>query len=704
MTNFLCYSQNLPTLELEGIQLACISGDNGHGKTALLDAITWALWGEARARTQEELIHQGQLEMVVELEFMARNIRHKVIRRHSKSARSKQGSTILELYLLSNNTFQPITGNTIRETDNYIRNLLQMDYGTFTSSAFLMQGQADKFTSATPSERKRILGEILDLGFYDSLESKAKEHSRIQFQEIQKLEINLQTMSEQLGRQERYETELKEFTTIIDILTPQISDIQIQIEKLQDNIRSLNNKIGEVKTLERQITLHKQEINHFERQIRDSAKAIDQYKYILQKSEEGAISKAEQDLKEIEDFWNNLKEPYKVIHQIESNINEKKAENNKLKFDGKDIRTKLNLLASEEALCPVCNKPLGSDGIIHLKSELETTIQKHKLIYEENEINIQQLTTKKDQLLYKVTKEEKELLQKRQETNLKLATLKRDIQHANDSFKVESSRLNQTQAILDGRKTELIQNIDLLNTLTKDLTDHPNREQELKNMQSKLHQLSQQQLQSMTNQGILEQKIKDCKELAVTANEKTSSIIALQKEKSIYDELIVAFGKSGVQALIIESAIPNLQDDANELLAKLTANQMSLTLETQRERKTKQGEAIETLEIKIGDDLGTRSYDTFSGGETFRVNFALRIALSKLLARRAGAPLPILFIDEGFGTQDATGRERLLQAIKSIESKFEKIFVITHIDDLKEAFPVRIEVTKSEYGSSYIVV
>ena len=180
--------------------------------------------------------------------------------------------------------------------------------------------------------------------------------------------------------------------------------------------------------------------------------------------------------------------------------------------------------------------------------------------------------------------------------------------------------------------------------------------------------------------------------------------MTLQKQKSIYDELVVAFGKSGVQALIIESSIPSFQDDANDLLAKLTANQMSLTLETQRERKTKQGEPIETLEIKIGDDLGTRSYDTFSGGETFRVNFALRIALSKLLARRAGAPLPILFIDEGFGTQDSTGRERLLEAIKSIEPEFKKIFVITHIEDLKEAFPVRIEVTKNESGSSYMVV
>jgi exonuclease SbcC len=89
----------------------------------------------------------------------------------------------------------------------------------------------------------------------------------------------------------------------------------------------------------------------------------------------------------------------------------------------------------------------------------------------------------------------------------------------------------------------------------------------------------------------------------------------------------------------------------------------------------------------------------YSGGEAFRINFALRIALSRLLARRAGAPLPTLFIDEGFGTQDSSGKERLVEAINSIQDDFEKIVVITHIEELKDAFPVRIDVTKTPEGS-----
>ncbi len=128
---------------------------------------------------------------------------------------------------------------------------------------------------------------------------------------------------------------------------------------------------------------------------------------------------------------------------------------------------------------------------------------------------------------------------------------------------------------------------------------------------------------------------------------------------------------------------------------------MHVKFETQKE--TKKGTVQETLDIVIGDELGTRSYEMFSGGEAFRINFAVRIALSRLLARRAGAPLPTLIIDEGFGTQDAGGIEKLKEAITSIQDDFDKILVITHLDELKDAFPARIDVVKTAEGSTISV-
>ena len=170
-----------------------------------------------------------------------------------------------------------------------------------------------------------------------------------------------------------------------------------------------------------------------------------------------------------------------------------------------------------------------------------------------------------------------------------------------------------------------------------------------------------------------------------------------------YRQLERAFGKDGVPALLIEQALPQIEAKANEILDRLSGGHMTVRFVTQREMKTRD-ELKETLEIQISDSAGTRDYEMFSGGEAFRVNFAIRLALSEVLAQRAGARLRTLVIDEGFGSQDAEGRQRLLEAINLVRPDFAKILVITHIEELKDAFPTRVEVEKTERGSMVRVI
>lgn len=161
-----------------------------------------------------------------------------------------------------------------------------------------------------------------------------------------------------------------------------------------------------------------------------------------------------------------------------------------------------------------------------------------------------------------------------------------------------------------------------------------------------------------------------------------------------------AFGKDGIPALLIEQALPDIESHANEILDRLSSGSMSISFETQREFKDKKREdRRETLDILIRDPAGERAYELFSGGEAFRINFAIRLALSRVLAHRAGARLQTLVIDEGFGSQDADGRQRLVEAINLVGAEFEKILVITHLEELKDAFPARIDVTKTPAGS-----
>jgi DNA repair protein SbcC/Rad50 len=175
----------------------------------------------------------------------------------------------------------------------------------------------------------------------------------------------------------------------------------------------------------------------------------------------------------------------------------------------------------------------------------------------------------------------------------------------------------------------------------------------------------------------------------------------VQRQIGRHRTLERAFGKDGVPALLIEQALPQIEDKANELLDRLSDGQMSIRFATQTEYKDKRRDDLrETLDIQISDAAGIRNYEMYSGGEAFRVNFAIRLALSKVLAQRKGARLQTLVIDEGFGSQDIQGRQRLIEAINLVKNDFAKIIVITHLDELKDAFPTRIEVEKTERGST----
>ena len=166
-----------------------------------------------------------------------------------------------------------------------------------------------------------------------------------------------------------------------------------------------------------------------------------------------------------------------------------------------------------------------------------------------------------------------------------------------------------------------------------------------------------------------------------------------------------AFSKDGVPAMLIEQALPAIQDEANNILSQLSNYTMSVTFSTQRERKSSRREdKIETLDILISDGAATRDYETYSGGEAFRINFAIRLALARVLARRAGAQVRTLVIDEGFGNQDDEGRQRLIEAIGQVHRDFDLILVITHLDELKDQFPARIEVEKTSQGSRLSVI
>lgn len=273
------------------------------------------------------------------------------------------------------------------------------------------------------------------------------------------------------------------------------------------------------------------------------------------------------------------------------------------------------------------------------------------------------------------------------------------------------SRIEPLEREISEKQTLLTESQEQLKRVQEERSQAEADYQNLRSLMPDLRQIENERIR--TNQerdrankelGQAEQRVKHLDD----ARESLKDRDAEYKEKLLeirrYKDLEKAFGKDGIPALLIEQAIPEIEEQANEVLQQLSNGSMSLQFITQGSYKSKKDEVKETLDILIQDPYGVREYEMFSGGEAFRINFSIRLALSKILAQRAGSRLQTLVIDEGFGSQDDEGRARLAEAITAVRSDFEKILVITHLSELKEAFPSRIEVEKTADGSHIEVI
>jgi exonuclease SbcC len=840
--NFMCYRDDVPPLDFDGIHLACLTGANGHGKSALLDAMTWAVWGKARAKRDDELIHLGESEMEVEFTFDLGGTTYRVLRKRDSS---KRGQTVLDLQVQNDGGFRSIAEQGVRATQEAIIRLLRMDYETFTNSAFLLQGRADAFTTRTPAERKQVLGEILGLSLYDEYEQRAKDKAREKDREVAELEGLLRDIDRELARQPEYEAEKNQAKVRVAELSAAVKEAEAALRDLRHEQQMLEHQQTRLRDLERRLAQAEREVQDIETQIAERQQRLDLYEETL--AEQQAVEEGYAALlaaREAEAAWNERladharlqgqqRELERAVdtarHEIDlavgrlgerirelerrttrlpaherdlaetrkrlKTLAERQAErdnaqaqvqamaeeaaglqvrNDQLLAEMKALREKLDLLAQEmgEAQCPLCGQALSDEHREQLTAQMEAEGKALAETHRANSARQREVIAEQKRLSAEIQRLDRELAaqpaQQRHEAQLEqalaeaqqataeletardeLAALDQRLQagdyapteqaelvhlaaeldelgydsqahsRAHDeadslvAFEAAYQRLQTAQERLEDERTALAALQERLARWQESLAgDRAQREalaaeivrlpEVLAQVPAKAREVEELQAQSSQGRlalGAAQQKLDHCHYLADERERRQADRQRRAEEKAIFDELRLAFGKKGIQAMIIEAAIPEIEYEANRLLARMTDGRMHVRFETQRE--TLKGDTVETLDINIADELGTRPYELFSGGEAFRVNFAIRIALSKLLARRAGAQLQLLVIDEGFGTQDAEGRERLVEAINSIQEDFARILVITHIEELKDAFPVRIEVTKTAEGSQF---
>jgi len=845
LRNFMSYRDNVPPLHFNGIHTASICGSNGHGKSALIDAMTWALWGQSRARRDDDLIHSGTDEVAVEFDFAVEGQEYRILRRHTRPRRrGTSGRTILEFQVATEDGFSPLTGNTIQQTQQRIIDTIHMDYATFTNSAYLRQGHADEFTTANPARRKQVLASILGLSLYDELEARARDLARKRQAEKEQLDVTIREMQDELAQRPAHEAELETAGAELTRLSTEVREHEARLHDLRLQKESLEARQWQMARLDESMEQRRRTLAQWEQELmRQRARITDHEALIARREDiesgfarltaarstneelerkfrrsvdlerqkarlEASIARSSQALltehaiassriAELETSAERLprlnEELQQTRHRLSHLAQEEKAldakkqtsqelrarlqsvdtQQSQLERDIAEITEKLDLLRTEQGVrCPLCETELGAENLELIRTKYTADRQQKSASVQAAQEELASTRMGLQALQNEVPRLEARLRQERDALQGKAGLLGQQIQEAQQArvqleaersslagieerlaskdFAAEEQRLlgeievemaalsydprrheevrgligemeryeepkrklDEADRLIDEEKASAARAEQAAAELRSGLEADSRKRQELAEEVSRLPSVTEALSAAEREHSALTERHGAAQQALASARARVEYLDALETrtrerqarleqagmEEGVYRELAEAFGKRGVQALLIETALPEIETEANRLLGRMTENRLHVKMETQRPSRTSDT-TIETLDINIADELGTRNYEMFSGGEAFRINFAIRIALSRLLARRAGAPLPTLIIDEGFGTQDSLGIERLRDAINSIQDDFDKILVITHIEDLRDAFPTRIDVTKTPEGS-----
>lgn len=828
LKNFLSYGPQGIDIDFSIYQTVLLIGANGAGKSSILDAILWSLWGKTRFGSDTDIMHSGSSDMEVRLDFSVQGHTYRIIRKRSK--KGKGFVSVLELQSLTE-PITVLTDATISKTQERVDELVGVSYELLTSSAFLKQGDAGEFTHKSPSKRKELLSSILHLERYQAWQETSKLELKTIENELLANQGQKSYLQVELTRLLSQVKELERLLVSPDIshLEKEIAQIQLEIKKHEDNLRIQKEKTDQIAFIQSTLDQNSNKLVTTQKRLKElqtiKTRQTDGNKEVLpvDQSELSTLIKnaetlqqlqaqtaaEEQTIKFLQQQLDQLSRNYvaqmeacdKEINKLESspaiqayrkestrqivhNADEVKqniSSQNQQLIDlseriaaieqelqmtvnqGNQIKAKREKLEQLDHNCPLCEQEINDAHKKDIASKYET--ERAELLVHYNELKVKKdiITNEKDALAIKLRnlQDDLEQIQNAQEAILLMEQINTTKQRKTDTsttYHEQKDQLEKECLTTEARRNELIirsekfknvksalstlqeqdnlfrqqqernlalqgiyKEIEIIEELLRSLEveqeelveklsatkalliSDATTPQTLSNLQIKANQIIDQRDILKQQQRMLAHLKQEIERIEATIAQQNEQNDVLLRNQEVLSTLVDAFGYKGIPTMIIEEAIPRLEQYANDILSFLSDNTMSIRFSLTRMSKTDKDNQIETLDILIGDTFGTRAYELFSGGEAFRIDIALRLALTKLLTERSNGKIDFLVIDEGFGSQDEGGKDHVMQIIHKLEKFFKLIIIITHVDSLKETFPDRLLVRKGPHGSEVVI-
>lgn len=745
-------------------QVILVSGPNGAGKSSILEAITYALYGQGRngRSNVDNLVRRGaELEgMQVEMEFQVAGTSYRVIRRRDN------GLSTASLYA-NENGIAVGAGQVTAE----ISKILGMDAAGFKLGAIAQQKELDGLASLRPAVRGEQIRRLLRLDALTAAADQARKTFRTEREIATALagSADFAELENQLKNHEKIHAAAKEALVEATSSIEEIQNSLNETKELEETWKDSQFKQERARALKESLEKDLQQIQDALAEViipQEAAEATDiseltarvaEVERALAKAEHAAQLKSQKDMlaKEIANSQNQIaaleasleesKDAQKNLESVSEEIAKaeegksslskrlEKSRQEKADWVSQEKIAKVHLENAQElgATCSTCGQ-LVSDQ--HKETELKFARIHHAKALKESarwakevdELNAELAAL--DALMVKSLQERRALESAISERKAQLEKTE-DLIKRKQNYQSQYDRIDVVEENADdlyAQKAQLAikvsqaqQAMEAEKKRAQALVRKSSLEKDLERIRLNLLEAEEELLNARPSPAVEE-----------AHSHRISMIESLEEERAMRShwETQVAVTDRDVQATLaaIESAKEAETKRKEHQSKAITAANASSVLKDVAEKLTSQirpslegsvGQLLGTLSegrfskvsidadynIKVEDDGKMHPLTEFSGGEMDLIALAMRLAIAQVVTERHGAGgTGFLILDEVFGSQDGERRESILTALRALRASYGQILLISHVGGLEDSADMVIEVTRGQDVSSQV--
>lgn len=711
-------------LEFEpaSIGVTAISGENGAGKSTIVDAFSWSLFGtRLHGLRNKNYIREGvdAKEKTVQVTSYIRvgNTDFMIKRKIT----SNEGACECKVFSYNEEIgdWEFESGPAVTHAESFIRSILNIDEKGFLSSVFIQQKQVDQIVSASPTERGQVIEKLIGVSAITESTKLAREESRA----LQRAADIIQpgSLEDEKAKVDEFKVKvttakenLKEVEETLKTLEQELVVLRAteQAEtELQNHLDSLNTSLDNVKKDDSYL---KENLKNYTKILKDNSEISIDYK--LKEIIEEELSESLEKEKAIQNELNNIniqitrytslfeetlnydeiKAAYDEITDNYNDLMNKKSVLDEallgLKVKVKSVKQHLELLKSGAAECPVCGHPILNP---------EEEFKKHTEEQNENKKEFKQIKeelTELEEAISKIGNDKTQyeaLLEKATEQVNSVDNFKK----AKENKRTKEAKLNSIQLVINKNRGQLAdinaneKHRDLINTAKEQVTISEQRLKDNKKERARLEkEISTLNVLPKSTYKVLLNNLKEKEDLLVKTNIQKASLdgelklIVEQAKQAVQDykrckeasenyerlhNQITIMNLTN-QSLIkfkeqrIKNSIPELTDIASEILARFTDNKFTQLILTDK---------FETFVVT--ENNVKRPVSQLSGGELSAAAIALRLAIALFLNN---GQQHLLILDEVLTAMSSDRSQLILETITSLTNA--QIILIAHNDGI----------------------